>query len=633
MTIALGIHCGHETSCSVVRDGQLVSAIQQERVTRRKYDGQEFLSNRLPIQEALRLAGTTINEVDVIVSSFQAAGPSGVGLQRPLISPGFSAFDPFDPRHQVVSHHLAHAASTLYPSGLSEATVLVSDSAGTTSRDGADFYQPFAQFYASYYADVSDTAVFTEMRSVYTFHNGEFTLLDRDYSQPHNQPDVFVQSEASLYDNVARYLFRTEHAHGQLMALAGIPVDRPAKLVAGDIVTADSPPRLKNGWQLFESGSDPLDSTDVAAAVQDAFTRLLTHHAQRAVDLAGHPDLCGAGGVFLNLTANSAIAGLPGVRSLYVPSCPHDAGISVGAAFLGWARTALGAVTTRRVRGDFLGRPAEAITTSHAVGYGYAPLTPPGDSGASATRAGEVLAQGAIVARYAGRAEFGPRALGNRSLLCHPVACADARAKLNRLKKRQDWRPVAPIVREEDLSTYFLGPDESPFMNFNFHVRDEYRDLLAEAVHADGTARVQTVTMNDNSAIYTLLTVVAGHGQLPILINTSLNGPGQPIIDSAVDVLEFVQHPVVDHLLSDDCLFATPAAGPMPVRRPESVVMAMFGSGTTARYVLSNEKTSSPVDRQLFLDLCEHGRALADRGSQLVLDCLSTGLLVEAETR
>nr|WP_277608093.1 carbamoyltransferase C-terminal domain-containing protein [Streptomyces boncukensis] len=415
------------------------------------------------------------------------------------------------------------------------------------------------------------------------------------------------------------------------MALAGLPVLRPPKLAADDIVTAGSPPRIRNGWQLLEIGPDPVDSVDVAAAVQESFTRLLTHHARRAVELAGLPDLCCAGGVFLNLTANTAISELPEVRDMYVPSCPHDAGISVGAAFLGWVRARKGhAMPTARLRSDFLGRPAETITPEHARSYGYTPLTRLGDTDASAARAAEAIARGAVVARYTDRAEFGPRALGNRSLLCHPVSCSDARAKLNQLKRRQGWRPVAPIVREEDLHTYFLGPDQSPFMNFNFVVRDECRAVLAEATHADGTARVQTVSADDNPAVHDLLTRVADLGQLPVLINTSFNGPGQPIIDSADDALEFVRHPVVDHLLTDDCLFATPASGPIKVRRPESVAMAMFGSGTQPRYLLSNEHASSPVDRQLFLDLCERETAAADGASPLVRDCLHAGLLIEA---
>ncbi|MEV5410105.1 carbamoyltransferase C-terminal domain-containing protein [Thermopolyspora sp. NPDC052614] len=631
MSIVLGIHCGHESSCAVVRDGRLVAAIQQERVTRRKYDGQECLSARLPIHETLAAAGAAIDDVDVIVSSFQAAGPSAVGLHRPLVSADFDAFDPFDPRHFVVSHHLAHAASAAYTSGFTTATVLVSDLAGTTSRDGRDFHVPFSRFYADYSADAPQAELFTEMRSVYRFDGGRLELLDRAFSRPHNQPDVFVQSEAGLYDNVARFLFRTEHAHGQLMALAGIPSARPAKLVAGDIVTADSPPRLKNGWQrLLSAGPDPADSADVAAAVQEAFTRLLTYHAARAVELAGHPDLCCAGGVFLNLAANSAIAALPAVRDLYVPSCPHDAGISVGAAFLGWARTRPRPATPPRLRCDFLGRPAEPITPEQAGRYGYTPTGPATDP---AARAAEVLAEGAIVARYAGRAEFGPRALGNRSLLCHPVTCSDARAKLNRLKRRQGWRPVAPMVREEDVHRYFTGPARSPFMNFNFTVRPEYRELLAEAVHADGTARVQTVGADEAPAVHDLLGRIAKLGLPPVLINTSFNGPGQPIIDSADDALEFVRHPVVDHLLTDETLFATPTPARITVRRPRHVVMAMFGAGEDTRYLLSHADASRQVDRRLFLDLCADGRALTDGGSRAVLDCLDAGLLVEDGTR
>ncbi len=619
MTTVLGIHCGHEASCSVVRDGRLLSAIQQERVTRRKYDGQEFLSNRLPIQEALSLAGTTIDEVDVIVSSFQAAGPSGVGLQRPLFSSVFEAFDPFDPRHYVISHHLAHAASTVYPAGLREATVLVSDSAGTTSRDGADFYVPFEQFFAEYYADVPDMRVYTEMRSVYAFRDGAFELLDRAYSRPHNQPDVFVQSEASLYDNVARFLFRKEHAHGQLMALAGLPVKGAGRITADDILTEGSPPRLRNRWQLFESSADPVEDSDIAAAVQEAFTRLTTCHARRAVRMTGIPDLCCAGGVFLNLESNSAIAALPEVHDMYVPSCPHDAGISVGAAFFGWAGCHLGSLALPRLGCDFLGRPAEPITLDAAASHGLLPEDP--------GRVAELLAGGAIVARYAGRAEFGPRALGNRSILCHPVGCADARAKLNRLKQRQGWRPVAPMVRAEDLHTYFHGPDGAPFMNFNFTVREEFREVLAEALHADGTARVQTVTAADNPAIHDLLGRLADLGRLPVLINTSLNGPGQPIIDSAAEVIEFARHPLVDYLLAEEGLFATPSSAPIPVRRAESVVMAMFGTGDSARYVLSDAKSSQQVSKQLFLDLCERDRVPADRSA--VAECLRAGLLVE----
>jgi carbamoyltransferase len=449
---------------------------------------------------------------------------------------------------------------------------------------------------------------------------------------------VFVQSEASLYDNVARYVFRTEHAHGQLMALAGIPVDGTPKLVAGDIVTADSPPVLKNGWQLFEAGGDPVAAADVAAAVQDAFTQLLTYQAARAVERVGHPDLCCAGGVFLNLTANSAISALPEVGDVYVPSCPHDAGISVGAALLGAVRLEPPAAVRARLSSDFLGCNAEPITLAAAAGRGYRAVAGctapdakpvPGAAATALAAAADALADGAIVARYAGRAEFGPRALGNRSLLSHPVTCYDARTKLNDLKRRQPWRPVAPMVRAEDLDTYFAGPSWSPFMNFNFDARPEHRACLYEAVHADGTARVQTVTAKENPAIWQLLTLLADRGLVPVLINTSFNGPGQPIIDAASDALDYVAHPAVDYLLTEQTLFATPVPGRITVRRPDSVIMAMFGSGADARYVLSDSAGSGQIGRALFLALAEHARAGTDRSSEAVRACLEAGLLVE----
>ncbi|MET9496303.1 carbamoyltransferase C-terminal domain-containing protein [Streptomyces sp. NPDC006552] len=629
MTVALGIHCGHESSCAVVRDGVLLAAIQQERVTRRKYDGQEALTDRLPVREVLAAAGLTLDDVDVIVSSFQAAGPSGVGLQRPLLSASFSLFDPFDPRHHVVSHHLAHAASAVYPSGFPAAAVLVSDSAGTTSRDGKDFYVPFEEFFRTYYSDVSAPAVRTEMRSLYAFRHGRFELLERAFSQPHNQPDVFVQSEASLYDNVARFLFRKEHAHGQLMALAALDSDRPARLTADDIVTPGSPPHLHNGWQLLEAAADLTQNVDIARATQEAFNRLIVAHAARAVDLSGLADLCCAGGVFLNLSGNSAIHELPQVRNLYVPSCPHDAGISTGAAYLGWARTEpTPPAGAAKVTCDFLGRAAEPVTAHQAEGHGYTVTATP-DTDLNRAAAG-VLLDGAVMVRYAGRAEFGPRALGNRSILCHPVACQDAKSKLNSIKKRQPWRPVAPMVRTEDLHTYFTGPDEAPFMNYDFMVREEYRAVLKEIVHDDGSARVQTVTPDDNPAIHEILTHIAAAGQIPVLVNTSFNGPAQPIIESADDALDFARNPEIAFLLAEDGLFRSPPPGKTPVRRSAATAMAAFGSGADTRYVLSNGEAQVPIGRDLFVALLEQEAVLTDSTAADVVACLRAGVLTRA---
>jgi carbamoyltransferase len=631
MTTVLGIHCGHEASCAVVRDGVIVAAIQQERVTRTKYDGQECLSNRLPVPEVLAAAGTSLADVDVIVSSFQAAGPSAVGLQRPLFTADFDHFDPFDERHVVVSHHLAHAACAAGLSGFTTSAVLVSDSAGTSSRDGRDCYEPFAEFYARYTADETDSTLFTELRSIYRFDGGRFELLARDYSVPHNQPDVYMQGEASLYDNIARYLFRKEHAHGQLMALSGIPFAGEPRLSTADILAPGESPRVRNGWQLFRGHPDPVADADVAAVVQDAFTELIVHQARRAVELTGQSRLCCAGGVFLNLTGNTAIAGLDQVDDMYVPSCPHDAGISIGAAFLGYYRHDSAPAVHGRARSDFLGRHADEISVAVASRHGFhEAMSTQATTDNLLHHAARSLVDGAIIARYGGRAEFGPRALGNRSILCHPVGCRDARSKLNTIKGRQWWRPVAPMVRVEDVATYFTGPAESPFMNFNFTVRHEYRELLTEALHLDGTARVQTVTEADNPTIYRLLCHVADLGAVPVLINTSLNGPGEPILESGDDALRFVRETAVDCLLSDSHLFGSPDKPDIIVVRPKpGAVLATFGSDPDRKYLISDADAAQPVDRDLFLALSGEPTATVDRHDRHIVTLLQMGLLVE----
>ncbi|SEO01383.1 carbamoyltransferase C-terminal domain-containing protein [Cryobacterium luteum] len=640
MTLVLGIHCGHEASCAVVEDGILLAAIQQERVTREKYDGQECLSNRLPVRETLAAAGRSLDEVDVIVSEFQAVGVAGVGLQRPLFTADFDLFDPFDSRHWVVSHHLAHAASTVFASGFSTATVLVSDSAGSTTESGEDFAIPFAEFYALCTADVVDVAVITEMRSIYAFTDHALRLVSRDFVSPHNQPDVHVQSEASLFDNVARYLFRSEHSHGQLMALAGLPYEGAARVPISSVITSSAEPRLRNGWQQFQSHADPVLDADVADVVQKAFTELVVFQASRAVALTGFAHLACAGGVFLNLNANSAVAEMPEVDEFYVPSSPHDAGIAVGAAFLGWWQIPHGDRITdaarhsfpvQAVQSDFFGAEASDIDEESLKAIGYALI---GGSRLCPdellARTVDALALGKVVARFAGRSEFGPRALGNRSLLCHPLRTDSAKDKLNTIKHRQRWRPVAPMVREEDLARYFTGPPRSAFMNFNYKIRPEFLSDLREAAHSDGTARVQTVTTTTNPAMHELLTALEARGEMPVLLNTSLNGPGQPILEDADAVLDFARHPLIDHVLTRtslvDCRLRAPS---VRVERAEGAVLAVFGRGKRARHVVSGSTGTVTIPESLFLELLSGEPAGVDRQTTGVREALSSGLLVE----
>jgi len=593
-----------------VVDGQLVAAMQQERKSGRKHDGQECLTDDLPIAEVLELAGTDISKVHVIVSSFQAAGPGAIGMQRPLIGSNFSVFEPYDKRHLVVSHHLAHAATAAFSSGFSRCTVAVSDLGGSTTIDGEDFLLPFQEFERKYRQDIGERDVRTETRSFYRFEDGALELLDRDFGRPHNQPDVYMMSEAALYENMSQFVFRRDNTHGQFMALAGLSdgVNSPVKIQ--DIVDDDTEPaRLRNGWQSRVRFGKARDLAPLAHVVQEAFTRLLVSQVKRAMSLSGFHDLAAAGGVFLNLPANARISELPEVDGFYVPSAPHDAGISVGCAFLGSFEIARMYEPTR-LASDFLGpEPTGAIED---VPNRIHVRCQDGDQRLVEAVA-QVMCAGHLVVRIAGPAEFGPRALGNRSILGHPVHCKNARALLNHIKGRQSWRPIAPITLEGVCAELFSGPQSSPFMNMNYSVRREHLQTLREVVHADGTARVQTLRNDDEHFVARVIRYMESMGELPVLFNTSLNGPGQPIINDISLAAAFAQRSSIRYLLTESVLFEILPGETVELPSDSALIQLGPNGGT----VVNIRGTVVPVCRETFDYLCssfEFGPMAFDAG-------------------
>lgn len=588
MTLTLGIHAGHDASCAVVRDGVVVSAIAQERVTRIKHDGQESLSNRLPIHQCLAAAGASLPDVDFIVSSFQAASPGGIGLHRPLAEPGFDRFDPWDPRHFVISHHYAHALGALGLSGYRHAAVLVCDLGGSTTCHGEDFFLPFDSFYREMASLTSHSELRTECFSLYESSDLTLDLKKREYCVPHNAPDVYVQNVASLYDNVSRMVFGKEHAHGQLMALASmVPQQVTSRPKVSDIVTLepDGAVRFRNDWQIGVTRRDNvLDYAELARTVQRALEEVLLLYARRAQELTTASKLVGSGGVFLNIPANSQIAASGLFEAYYVPSAPHDSGIAIGCAFAGMR--AAGTRTRRSHRStDRLGPRYEAKSADEAL-RANTKLIGRVDN-ASVSMIAELLRNEQIIARWSGRSEFGPRALGGRSLLGSPLSI-NTKYRLNQIKGRQEWRPVAPIIQHERIGEFFDGPRCSPYMNFVHTVLPSYQACLAALSHPDGSTRVQTLERSDDPQLYALLGEFETLTGYPILVNTSLNGPGQPIVETVADALEFFRTSadvdalwIGDHLVRRSC-----APSWMGTRLADDVIISIVGLGRAKRIFL-----------------------------------------------
>ena len=555
MKYILGLHLGHDSSCAIVAEGGLIAAIQLERTSRLKHDGSPALSNRLPIKQCLNAAGIGIEDISVIVSSFQAASPGGVGLNYPIVEPDFSTFDPNDSRHLVISHHLAHAYAGLCLSGFDEAAVLVVDQAGSSTTRGADFALPFSEFQQAVITDAAPAELKSECLSIYSASNNSLRLVLREHGKPHNQNEVFVGNVATLYDNVSRFIFGRENAYGQLMALAGLPQHEHGGSVTFEDLIEISPAfeiTYKQGWQnKCIPGRAPEDYIDLAAACQDAFTRVILAYVQRAALLTKKPSLAVSGGVFLNIKANTAIWKSNHFSQFYVPSAPHDAGVSAGCAFYGYLKCKenfhrFHTCVTDRVGMSYSVADATSVIDKYNTFIATRRFT--------ATEVAIALLEGKIVARFAGRSEFGPRALGGRSILANP-ASNEAKHRLNKIKGRQNWRPVAPVVPEPDLSKFFSGPEQSPFMSFAHRIKPEYRPVFLALEHTDGTTRCQTIRQNDDPDLFTLLGEFGQLSGFPVLVNTSFNGRDEPIVNSPEQAVQmFLRSDDIDLLILENRL-------------------------------------------------------------------------------
>lgn len=607
MAWVLGIHIGHHAACAVVHDGRLVAAIQQERLTRIKHDGEEALSDRLPIEACLRAANVSIAELDLIVSSFQAVSPGSFGLHKPLIEQGFTCFDPFDDRHFVSSHHLAHAYSAVASARFKECAVLVCDLGGSTTVDGQDFFMPFGSWYKELTGVRHRTTVSTECLSVYHYHADSMHLYHREFCVPHNQPESFIQNIASLYDNVSRRIFGSEHAHGQLMGLSAYGA-HPVRCATNcptyhmiDIAT-DGCVSFRNDWQHRVPADITFEEqADLAHDCQAATEQTLLAYASRATRLTASRNIALAGGVFLNIPSNTRISNIHSIDAVSVPSAPHDAGIAIGAAF--------GGATKRfkqppvQVCSDRMGllypeSEVESILRAHEHLLSMAAY--------SADRVAAKLNSGQIVARWAGRGEFGPRALGGRSLFGSPLLRA-VKEKMNTLKGRQPWRPLAPIVPLSECSTFFEGPSESPWMNYGHTIRERYRQKLKALHHPDHSTRVQTLTDSEDAQLYELLITFGNVTGFPMLVNTSFNLAGDPMVETPEQALRmFEAVPTVDSLMIGTWVvqrlppWSSTKLRLGSIRLPSSAVLARMSTPRGNRHVCAVGKASVSLSKELY---------------------------------
>jgi hypothetical protein len=322
---------------------------------------------------------------------------------------------------------------------------------------------------------------------------------------------------------------------GKTMGLAayGQPCERATEAIA-ELIRRSLDWRLDRATIYEISDALPLqgfqEQANAAYALQEAFSAAMLAVADRVTGQGRRLVL--TGGCALNVTANTELSRQ---RTVWVPPCPGDEGISMGAAILAAAG---------------IDEPAEPVRFPY-LGLGTDPA-PSGDrlDRGQFRQAAELLAGGEVLVSAVGRGEVGPRALGNRSFLALPSVANKHRIS-EQMKGREHFRPVAPAIRRTDLAGWLTMPIDSPYMSFASPVTDAMRDSCPGAVHVDGTARHQSVDPDTHPALATLLDELAGLGVPPVLINTSLNVAGSPICLDSSDALATALATGADGILTD----------------------------------------------------------------------------------
>lgn len=568
MACVLGISAHyHDAAAALVVDGQLVAAIQEERLSRIKNDP------GLPIAAALaclQFAGIDPQAVDalafyeepfaklerVLVHLMRHLPRTWRLFPRALASQLGSKIWVLDhlseatgiPRARVSTceHHHSHAASAFLVSPFADAAVLVVDGVGeahsTTLWHGrggelrplasVDFPHSLGLLYAGLTAWLG-----------FPVNEGEYKVMG-----------LAAWGRPALREQFARIV--TLHPDGAYeLELGCFAHMSDAELGFGPGLERVLGPRRPPGkpWDL----GDPADRrfADVAATLQAVLEDALLGLARRARALTGSDNLCLAGGVALNARANARLRREAGFARVFVQPAAGDAGGALGAALIAAQR--LGDPRPPALVSAALGLPIDAAR-GHAVATELGLSVRRVDDPAQVTA--RLLAEDRIVAHARGRFEWGPRALGQRSLLARPRDRA-IRERMNRLiKQREPFRPFAPAVLSEKTAEYFAdgADDMTPFMTTVAPVLAATRERLAAVTHEDGSARLQTVEAARAPELHAVLTALAAAGEDPIALNTSLNGAGEPIVASSEDALAFFLRHGVDALMLEDLLIERP---------------------------------------------------------------------------
>ena len=552
----LGTHTSsHDGSACLLKDGKIAVAIEKERVSRIKHHGG---NDNDAVSYCLQAEGIALSDVELVVQNgnfdmFERKNHSLVGNSRLVENAK---------RVVTISHHLAHMFSSAATAPFTEMAALVIDGCGNCyadcmDKEGATIPErPPTR-------DLEQ--LFFEKDSFYQYANGKWRAIFKDFSPNARRqgypmyPGTTMHSIGGVYAAVSHYVFRGMDDPGKLMGLA--PYGRPNVFKDEMFDLAGGRVLLNYEWManFDRPAADYADFkdnfqyyADVAWWAQRQCERAILYVVNERYELCPTDNLAYSGGVALNAVANRLIKQQSKFKNVYVQPAAGDNGLSLGCAFYGWSEVLEG---KRHPHGgsSHFGRRYHVRETSAALAEYESRLTSSAEPDITETAA-EWLANGKVIGWFQEGSEFGPRALGHRSILALPTD-PNVRDFVNaQIKFREDFRPFAPSVIAEEASKYFEQDYDSPYMILVANTREEWRQKIPAVVHRDGTARVQTVHRDITPKYYRLLEAVRRKTGLPILLNTSFNKRGMPIVETPLDAIALFLETALDALVLDDFL-------------------------------------------------------------------------------
>jgi carbamoyltransferase len=566
-TYILGINAyDHDVAACLLRDGAIAFAIAKERINRQKHSTGFYHD---VIDYCLRAEGITLDDVDLVVRNCYVL-PVGE-LERRLtyqdvpeilppkerkLAPDYPLFRSSSGKVVDISHHVAHAYSAFAVCPFKEGALMVVDGVGSYATDIAeeghriDNLSPLARESESYYR--FEGATLEPLKKVWLEPTTGF-LADEFFN---------MNGLGALYSRVSSYIFSDWNKCGEVMGLA--PYGRAGRfnsLIAFANGALDVPEWTEAFDQPYLPEDEKWESSpgmqhwqDLAWRVQEDTERVLIERAIWLRETTGTKNLCIAGGVGLNCVANGKIVREAGYDNVWIQPAAGDDGIAIGCAYYGHL-----AIHNKPrnfvMEHAFLGAPySDREVEAAAKKWLVTVKTCKAPEGDITAETAKVLAEEKVVGWFQGGSEFGPRALGNRSILADPRKAAMKDLLNARVKHRQAFRPFAPIVLAERASEVFEGDEDSPFMLLAKRVRPEWKERIPAIVHVDGTARVQTVRREHNERLYRLLLEFEKLTGVPVLLNTSFNIRGEPIVETPADAMKCFLSTGIDYLAMHDLL-------------------------------------------------------------------------------